>query len=48
VEAIADSVYDRLDGRLPAAARANLRAHLEQLEAEGRAASHGGGWTLST
>ena len=48
VEAIADSIYDRLDPRLLAAARDNVRAHLDKLKAEGKAADHDGGWTLRT
>ena len=37
VEAIAESIYDRLEPELMAAARENVRAHLEKLKADGRA-----------
>ena len=36
VETIAESIYDDLGPELMAAARENVRAHLEKLEAEGR------------
>ena len=42
VEEIAESIYDGLDSRLMAAARENVRAHLEKLAAEGLAADRGG------
>jgi hypothetical protein len=44
VPAIADSIYDGLDSALMPAARENVRAHLEKLKAEGRAAEHDDGW----
>lgn len=47
VEAIADSIYDDLDPALMAAARENVRAHLEKLRAEGTATDHGHRWQLS-
>jgi glyoxylase-like metal-dependent hydrolase (beta-lactamase superfamily II) len=43
VQAIGDSIYDGLDPLLMPAARANVRAHLEKLKAEGRATDEGGG-----
>jgi glyoxylase-like metal-dependent hydrolase (beta-lactamase superfamily II) len=45
VEAIAESIYHGLDARLMAAARQNVRAHLEKLRADGIAAD-GDGWGL--
>jgi glyoxylase-like metal-dependent hydrolase (beta-lactamase superfamily II) len=45
VEAIAESIYDGLDPRLMAAARGNVRAHLEKLEAQ-RIAANRDGWRL--
>ena len=47
VEAIADCIYDDLDPALTPAARENVRAHLEKLRTEGRAAEHGHRWQLS-
>jgi glyoxylase-like metal-dependent hydrolase (beta-lactamase superfamily II) len=44
VEAIADSIYDGLTPALMAAARENVRAHLEKLRAEGRASADGDRW----
>lgn len=44
VTAIADSIYDGLDPALMAAARENVRAHLDKLAAEGRAIESGGRW----
>jgi glyoxylase-like metal-dependent hydrolase (beta-lactamase superfamily II) len=46
VPALADSIYDGLDPVLLAAAHENVRAHLEKLKAEGRAAEDHGRWTL--
>ena len=46
VQAIAESIYDGLDPALMAAACENVRAHLEKLEAEGRAIGAAGRWTL--
>jgi glyoxylase-like metal-dependent hydrolase (beta-lactamase superfamily II) len=46
VHAIAESIYHGLDPALAAAARENVRAHLEKLKAEGRAFDDGGRWTL--
>lgn len=40
VEAIAESIYHGLDSVLMAAARENVRAHLQKLEADGVAAEH--------
>ena len=48
VPAIADSIYDGLTAALLPAARENVRAHLEQLKAEGRAVEDNGRWTLAT
>jgi glyoxylase-like metal-dependent hydrolase (beta-lactamase superfamily II) len=47
VEAIAGSIYDGLDPALMAAARENVRAHLDKLEADGVAQTDPGGWHLS-
>jgi glyoxylase-like metal-dependent hydrolase (beta-lactamase superfamily II) len=44
VQAIADSIYDGLDAALMPAARENVRAHLEKLKAERRAAEHHDRW----
>jgi glyoxylase-like metal-dependent hydrolase (beta-lactamase superfamily II) len=46
VQAIAESIYDGLDPALMAAARENVRAHLEKLKAEGRAIDEAGRWTM--
>ena len=46
VQAIAESIYDGLDPSLMAAARENVRAHLDKLKAEGRAIDEAGRWTL--
>jgi glyoxylase-like metal-dependent hydrolase (beta-lactamase superfamily II) len=46
VQAIAESIYDGLEPALMAAARENVRAHLEKLKAEGRAIDEAGRWTL--
>jgi glyoxylase-like metal-dependent hydrolase (beta-lactamase superfamily II) len=46
VEAIAESIYDGLAAALVPAARENVRAHLEKLKADGRAAHDAGRWTL--
>jgi glyoxylase-like metal-dependent hydrolase (beta-lactamase superfamily II) len=46
VQAIAESIYDGLDPALMAAARENVRAHLEKLRAEGRATDEAGRWTM--
>ena len=46
VEAIAESIYDGLGPALMAAARENVRAHLEKLRDEGTAAERDGWWTL--
>ena len=46
VQAIAESIYDGLAPALMPAAQENVRAHLEQLKAEGRAAEEHGRWTL--
>jgi glyoxylase-like metal-dependent hydrolase (beta-lactamase superfamily II) len=45
VEAIAESIYDGLEPRLMAAARENVRAHLEKLAADGVAADRDG-WRI--
>jgi glyoxylase-like metal-dependent hydrolase (beta-lactamase superfamily II) len=45
VEAIAESIYHGLDARLMAAARENVRAHLQKLSADGIAADKDG-WRL--
>ena len=44
VQAIADSIYDGLEPALLAAARENVRAHLEKLRAEGRVVEENGRW----
>ena len=44
VEAIAESIYHDLSPALLPAARENVRAHLEKLRVEGRAAFDGGRW----
>jgi glyoxylase-like metal-dependent hydrolase (beta-lactamase superfamily II) len=46
VEAIADCIYDGLDPALMAAARENVRAHLEKLRAEGRAFDANDRWRM--
>lgn len=46
VQAIAESIYDGLDPALMAAARENVRAHLEKLEAERRATHVGDRWRV--
>jgi glyoxylase-like metal-dependent hydrolase (beta-lactamase superfamily II) len=46
VEAIAESIYDGLAAALVPAARENVRAHLEKLRIDGRAAHDAGRWTL--
>jgi glyoxylase-like metal-dependent hydrolase (beta-lactamase superfamily II) len=46
VPAIAESIYDGLDSSLMAAARENVRAHLEKLKAEGRAIDEADRWRL--
>ncbi len=46
VETIAESIYDGLGPELMAAARENVRAHLEKLRTEGRAREHHHAWTL--
>jgi hydroxyacylglutathione hydrolase len=46
VQAIADSIYDGLDPALMPAARENVRAHLEKLRKEGRAAEQDARWTI--
>jgi glyoxylase-like metal-dependent hydrolase (beta-lactamase superfamily II) len=46
VQAITDSIYDGLNPRLVAAARENVRAHLEKLKTEGRACDTGERWTM--
>jgi glyoxylase-like metal-dependent hydrolase (beta-lactamase superfamily II) len=45
VEAIAESIYHDLDPALMAAARENVRAHLEKLEAEGTVRGSESRWT---
>lgn len=47
VQAIAESIYDGLDPALMAAARENVRAHLEKLKAERRATDAGGRWRVT-
>jgi glyoxylase-like metal-dependent hydrolase (beta-lactamase superfamily II) len=47
VQAIAESIYDGLAPALMPAAQENVRAHLEKLKTEGRAADEHGRWTLS-
>jgi len=46
VQDIAESIYDGLAPALLPAAQENVRAHLEKLKAEGRAADADGRWTL--
>jgi glyoxylase-like metal-dependent hydrolase (beta-lactamase superfamily II) len=46
VEAIAGSIYDGLDPALLPAARENVRAHLDKLEADGVARAERGAWRL--
>ncbi len=46
VEAIADSIYDGLEPALMAAARENVRAHLDKLRDERRASAHHDRWRL--
>jgi glyoxylase-like metal-dependent hydrolase (beta-lactamase superfamily II) len=46
VQAIAESIYDGLAPALMAAARENVRAHLEKLKGERRATDEGGRWSL--
>ena len=46
VQAIAESIYDGLEPALMAAARENVRAHLEKLKADGRAVDEQGQWRL--
>ena len=46
VQAIAESIYDGLAPALMPAAQENVRAHLEKLKTEGRAADEHGRWTL--
>jgi glyoxylase-like metal-dependent hydrolase (beta-lactamase superfamily II) len=46
VQSIADSIYDGLDPALMPAARENVRAHLEKLKVEHRAAEHDDRWRL--
>ena len=46
VQAIAESIYDGLASGLQAAARENVRAHLEKLKAEGRATDEAGRWRM--
>jgi len=46
VEAIAGSIYDGLDPALMPAARENVRAHLDKLEADGVARTVHGNWQL--
>jgi len=45
VQAIAESIYHGLDPALLPAARENVRAHLEKLQAEGTAVEQDGRWT---
>lgn len=45
VQAIAESIYDGLDPAIMPAARETVRAHLEKLRREGRAAESNGRWT---
>ncbi len=47
VEAIAGSIYHDLDPALMPAARENVRAHLEKLQADGAAFAQNGRWQLS-
>lgn len=46
VQAITESIYDGLGPALTAAARENVRAHLEKLKAEGRAVDEHGRWRM--
>ena len=46
VQAIAESIYDGLAPALMPAARENVRAHLEKLKTEGRAAHVNERWML--
>jgi len=46
VQAITESIYDGLEPALTAAARENVRAHLEKLKAEGRAVDEHGRWRM--
>ena len=46
VQAIAESIYDGLAPALMPAAQENVRAHLEKLKTEQRAADEGGRWAL--
>lgn len=46
VEAIGDSIYDRLDPALMPAARENVRAHLEKLRREHVAECRDGRWAI--
>jgi glyoxylase-like metal-dependent hydrolase (beta-lactamase superfamily II) len=46
VQAIAESIYDGLDPALMPAARENVRAHLEKLASDKRAAGHDGRWAM--
>jgi glyoxylase-like metal-dependent hydrolase (beta-lactamase superfamily II) len=46
VQEIADSIYDGLDPALMAAARENVRAHLEKLKTEGRAVVEAERWRI--
>jgi glyoxylase-like metal-dependent hydrolase (beta-lactamase superfamily II) len=46
VEAIAESIYDGLEPALMPAARENVRAHLDKLEADGVAVVEAGRWRL--
>jgi glyoxylase-like metal-dependent hydrolase (beta-lactamase superfamily II) len=47
VQAVVESIYDGLAAALVPAARENVRAHLEKLRAEGRAAERADRWSLS-
>jgi glyoxylase-like metal-dependent hydrolase (beta-lactamase superfamily II) len=46
VQAIAESIYDGLAPALVPAAQENVRAHLEKLKREGRAADRDGRWSV--
>ena len=48
VETIAESIYHGLEPTLMAAARENVRAHLDKLEHDGLVRSEGSVWRLST
>jgi hypothetical protein len=48
VQAIAESIYDGLSPALMAAALENVRAHLEKLKRERRAADEQGRWIAAT